>query len=118
MIDPQYIEIKQKAAAVVRLIQDQVSVNPRSVGKNMLTCKIRSDIFFEKIKSMFGDIDEITWVKILKFLREKPRFNFFYEVLLKVPFEHDGGSNMHFPEVYPGTGKIAVKTMREISKLS
>jgi hypothetical protein len=118
MIDPQYTNIKEKAVTVVRLIQDEISVNPRSVGKNMLLYKIKSDVFFKKIKEIFHDMDEITWVKILKFLREKPKFNYFYEVLLSVPFEHDGGSIMHFPEVYPGTNKTLVRTTRDVKNLT
>ncbi len=107
--------IKKKAVTLVRLIQDEISVNPRSVGKAFVMCKVGSDIFLEKLKQIFPSMDEITWVKILKFLRETKKFKYFYETLLRVPFEHDGGSCMHFPEVYAGENKMLVRVLVDIN---
>jgi hypothetical protein len=109
--------IKDKAVLLIRLIQDEVSTTPRSIGKTIITYKINSNIFLEKIKRVVGNIDEITWVKMLKYLRETKKFNYFYKMMLRVPFEHDGGSVMYFPEVYPGNGKMLVQVMIDINDL-
>lgn len=113
------LEIREKAVLLVKLIQDEMCVNPRSVGKRRMTCKFDSEIFLHKANEILGEsIPEIEWVKILKFLRENKKFRSFYEQALMVPFEHDGGSGMHFPEVYNGVGKILVKLRTKIDDLT
>ena len=112
------LEIRKKAVLLVRLIQDEMCINPRSLGKMRMPCKFDSTIFMKKVADVLGEsIPEIEWVKILKFLRERDKFRSFYEQALLVPFEHDGGSGMHFPEVYDGPGKLLVKLNTDINDL-
>ena len=113
------LEIRKKATILVRMIQDEICVNPRSIDKKRMTCKFNSSIFKKKIEDATGkEIPDKDWVAILKFLRESPKFSAFYNLTLNVPFEHDGGSFMHFPEVYDGDEKILVRLLTDIFDLS
>lgn len=113
------LEIREKAVALVKLIQDEMCIIPRSIGKKRMTCKFDSTSFLQKINSTLGgNLTEIEWIQILKFLRENQKFRPFYENALKIPFEHDGGSIMHFPEVYKGNGKILVRLKTRIDDLT
>ena len=112
------VDIREKALVVVRMLQMQFNVNPRSMGKKAVTFKFPADMFFNRLRSQYKDIDEITWIKILRTLKETPKLKFFYQCLMEVPFQYDGGSHMFFPEVYPGDGKVLVEAMVTINNPS
>jgi hypothetical protein len=111
-------KIREQAVRLIEIIAKEVSINPRSMNKKIISYKIKSDAFFEKLKGIYKDLDEVAWVKILAFLRDTPKFQMYYNFFMDVPFQHDGGSSMYFPEAYPGDGKILVETLRPIVNLS
>lgn len=112
------VGIREKALAVVRMLQMQFNVNPRQIDKKAVTFKFPSAMFFDRLRTQYKDIDEIIWIKILRTLKETPKLKFFYDCLMDVPFVHDGGSRMFFPEIYPGEGKVLVEAIVTINNPS
>jgi len=112
------VHIREKALAVVRMLQMQFNVNPRAMEKKSVTFKFPAEIFFNRLRAQYKDIDELTWIKILRTMKETPKLKFFYDCLMDVPFQHDGGSHMFFPEAYPGNGRILVEALVTINNLS
>ncbi len=99
---------------IIKTIQSKTSVNPRTLGRR-LTIKIPSELIYKKLKKEEG-INEIQWVKILKFLREQEQYSIYY-TSLNIPDIYDGKSRVYFPEVYDEEGRVLVKTNREITNL-
>jgi len=112
------VGIREKALAVVRMLQMQFNVNPRQIDKKAVTFKFPSGMFLDRLRTQYKDVDEITWIKVLRTLKETPKLKFFYDCLMDIPAMHDGCSHMFFPEVYPGTGKVLVETMVAINNPS
>jgi hypothetical protein len=112
------VGIREKALAVVRMLQMQFNVNPRQIDKKAVTFKFPSGMFLDRLRVQYKDIDELTWVKVLRTLKETPKLKFFYDFLMDVPFVHDGGSHMFFPELFPEDGRVLVETMVTINNPS